>query len=312
MNIVTDVAIAALLGGLLSIGALCVLATLPSWRAARLEVRIAPYVRDVVPDALLPRGVLPMSGALPVGMRGVWARAGAHFARLAGSSDALRIRLAQAGRELDPISFRARQLGWTVAGFAAGCVLVIALAVAGRASAPTVLLPAICAAASAVVYDGVLTFRARARIARLADELPTALEFLALCLSAGESLLDSLRRVATIGSGELTSELRHTVLAVSTGSPLSDALGELSSRLRLPGLSRAVDQVVAALEHGAPLAAVLHAQAADAREDAKRGLIEQAGRKEILMLLPLVFLILPLSVLFAVFPGIFILRFGIG
>ncbi|MCS3844797.1 hypothetical protein HDC95_003103 [Microbacterium sp. AK031] len=30
------------------------------------------------------------------------------------------------------------------------------------------------------------------------------------------------------------------------------------------------------------------------------------------MLLPLVFLILPLSVLFAVFPGLFILRLGLG
>ncbi len=57
---------------------------------------------------------------------------------------------------------------------------------------------------------------------------------------------------------------------------------------------------------------MLHAQAGDAREDAKRGLIERAGRKEIYMLLPLVFLILPLSVLFAVFPGIFMLRLGIG
>ena len=70
--------------------------------------------------------------------------------------------------------------------------------------------------------------------------------------------------------------------------------------------------MIAALEHGAPLAAVLQAQAGDAREDAKRILIEQAGRKEILMLLPLVFLILPLSVFFAIYPGLFILRLGIG
>ncbi len=56
---------------------------------------------------------------------------------------------------------------------------------------------------------------------------------------------------------------------------------------------------------------MLHAQALDAREDAKRSLIEQAGRKEIWMLFPLVFLILPLSILFAVFPGIFMLRLGI-
>ena len=52
-------------------------------------------------------------------------------------------------------------------------------------------------------------------------------------------------------------------------------------------------------------------KAIDAREDAKRALIESAGRKEILMLLPLVFLILPLSVLFAVFPGIVMLKLGI-
>ena len=50
----------------------------------------------------------------------------------------------------------------------------------------------------------------------------------------------------------------------------------------------------------------------DSREDAKRSLIEQSGRKEIFMLLPLVFLILPLSILFAVFPGVFMLRLGIG
>ena len=68
---------------------------------------------------------------------------------------------------------------------------------------------------------------------------------------------------------------------------------------------------VAAIDRGAPLAQVLQAQAADAREDAKRVLIEKAGRKEIYMLLPLVFLILPLSVLIAVFPGIVLLRLGL-
>ena len=68
---------------------------------------------------------------------------------------------------------------------------------------------------------------------------------------------------------------------------------------------------VAAMDRGAPLAQVLQEQAVDAREDAKRALIESAGRKEILMLLPLVFLILPLSVLFAVFPGIVMLKLGI-
>lgn len=306
------IAVAILAGGGFAIGALCILATLPRWRAASLTVRIAPYVRDVVVDDALPSAVLPRVGVLPATRRTAWQWMLAAFVRVLGGGESLRQRIAQAGLRTDPAAFRGRQLGWMLAGIGAGAMVLIALVLLGRMTVPVAMLPLLGGGAAALGYDMQLTARAKARRVRLADELPTTLEFLALCLSAGEGLLDSLRRVAAIGSGELTAELRQVVLAVGTGSPLADALGEMASRLQLPGLTRAVDQVVSALEHGAPLAAVLHAQAGDAREDAKRTLIEQAGRKEILMLLPLVFLILPLSVLFAIYPGLFILRLGIG
>lgn len=312
MNAFSVLASAVLIGGSFAVGVISILSALPRWRAVSLSVRIGPYVRDVVPDERMPRGVLPVAGMLPAGGRPLWEALRSGFERTLGGGDALRQRLAQAGTRTEPSSFRGRQLGWGLAGIAAGAVVLTALALAGRWSVPTSVMPLLCGAAAAAAYDVQLSARAKARRVRLADELPTTLEFLALCLSAGEGFLDSLRRVADVGSGELTAELRQVVLAVGTGSPLVDALGEMSRRLQLPGLSRAVDQIVAALEHGAPLAAVLHAQAGDAREDAKRVLIEQAGRKEILMLLPLVFLILPLSVLFAVYPGLFILRLGIG
>lgn len=312
MSGVTDAAMAILLGGLLAAGILCILAAAPRWGAASLTTRIAPYVRDAVDDAVLPSGILPQAGILPLHSGSGWERLKNMFARRLGGSDALALRLAQAGIDETPTSFRARQLAWAVTGFGVGCVLVVILALTGRMTPPAAVLPVLIAAAGAVIVDLLLTARVKARLGRLSDELPPTLEFLALCLSAGESFLDALRRVADIGSGELTHELRQVVLAVGTGSPLADALAEMTARLRLPGLSRAADQVIAALEHGAPLAAVLHSQAADAREEAKRALIEQAGRREIYMMLPLVFLILPLSVLFAVFPGLFILRLGLG
>ena len=66
----------------------------------------------------------------------------------------------------------------------------------------------------------------------------------------------------------------------------------------------------AALERGSPLAEVLRAQAQDARDEAKRTLLEIAGKKEVAMLVPLVFLILPLSILFAIYPGVFVLQSG--
>lgn len=309
---VTDAAMAVLLGGLLAAGVLCILAAAPRWRAASLTTRIAPYVRDAVDDEVLPSGILPRAGVLPLHTGSAWERVKSKFARGLGGTDALALRLAQAGIDEKPASFRARQLAWAVAGFGVGCVLVVILALSGRMTPPAAVLPLLVGVAAAIIVDALLSARVKARMGRLSDELPTTLEFLALCLSAGEGFLDALRRVADIGSGELTHELRQVVLAVGTGSPLADALGEMATRLRLPGLTRAVDQVVAALEHGAPLAGVLHSQAADAREDAKRVLIEQAGRREIYMMLPLVFLILPLSVLFAVFPGLFILRLGLG
>lgn len=285
---------------------------LPRWAAAPLVQRIAPYVRDVVADANLPQSALPAVHMLPAGTGAPWGRLRTTFERALGGGDVLQRRLAQAGIDMSASAFRGRQLGWMVLGIGAGAVAVIILVLTGRMTAPVSLLPLLAGAGCAVAYEMQLGVRVGVRRARLTDELPTTLEFLALCLSAGEGFLDSLRRVALVGSGALTIELRAVVVAVGTGSSVADALTELATRLQLPGLTRAVDQVIAALEHGAPLAAVLHAQAGDAREDAKRVLIEQAGRKEILMLLPLVFLILPLSVLFAIYPGLFILRLGIG
>lgn len=312
MNAFSALSLSMLIGGVLAAGVLCIISALPRWGALSLARRIGPYVRGVVSDADLPPGVLPAAPVLPAGSTSPWTRVQEAFGRAMGSREALQHRLAQAGIGMDAATFRGRQLGWGVAGIGAGAAALIVLVLTGRMTAPVSLLPLLAGAGAAAAYETQLSARVSIRRGRLTDELPTTLEFLALCLSAGEGFLDSLRRVASVGSGALTIELRAVVVAVGTGSSLADALGDLAIRLQLPGLTRAVDQVIAALEHGAPLAAVLHAQAGDAREDAKRVLIEQAGRKEILMLLPLVFLILPLSVLFAIYPGLFILRLGIG
>jgi tight adherence protein C len=39
--------------------------------------------------------------------------------------------------------------------------------------------------------------------------------------------------------------------------------------------------------------------------------VETGGRKEVLMMVPVVFLILPVTVLFAIFPGLAVLRVGL-
>lgn len=304
----TEIAYAVVLGAALGIGVCLLLSVAPRWGAPSLSRRIAPYLRDITD----PQGIqtAPLGGGYD--LAAVWSDAKARFARLLGASASIERRLRQSGSSRDAAAFRGRQLAWTITGVAGGGILIVVLVLAGRASAAVWLLPLVLGVVAALLCDARLSRAARVRIARIEEELPTVLEFLTLCLSAGEGILDALRRVSDVGSGELTAELRGVVIAVGTGSSLSDALVGLSARLEIAPLSRTVDQLVAAIDRGAPLAHVLHAQADDAREDAKRALIERAGRSEIYMLLPLVFLILPLSVLFAVFPGIFLLRLGIG
>ena len=131
-----------------------------------------------------------------------------------------------------------------------------------------------------------------------------------LSLSAGEGILDSIRRVSRTSSGELSREFAGVVAEVHTGVPIASALQTLSRSIQLPEVTRFVDQVTGALDRGSPLAEVLRAQAQDSRDQTKRTLLELAGKKEVAMLVPLVFLILPMTVLFAVFPGLVVLQAG--
>lgn len=64
------------------------------------------------------------------------------------------------------------------------------------------------------------------------------------------------------------------------------------------------ESLAVALERGTPLVEVLHAQAADVRDAARRELMEVGGRKEVSMMIPVVFLVLPVTVIFAFYPGL--------
>ena len=76
-------------------------------------------------------------------------------------------------------------------------------------------------------------------------------------------------------------------------------------------LRRFADGVATAVERGTPLAEVLRAQAQDVRSAGQRALMEEGGKREIAMMVPVIFLILPVTVVFAVFPGLTTIRLGL-
>jgi tight adherence protein C len=307
---VTSIAALGVVCGLgIGVGLWALLSLVPSLGRPRLTSRVAPYVQDVSLDA---RAIVTRRPSDPLPVLGVIVAPVVDLiGRISGGSDAVARRLRQAGSAMTVPDLRSRQLVFAAVGAGAGVLLAIA---ASRAqSLPIVAQVGIVilfAVGGFVLRDYLLQRSARARLARMASELPTVLEFLTLSLSAGEGMLDAVRRIARISRGELARELSLVVGEVATGVPFAESLVATASVLDLPPFTRFVEQLTVALERGTPLAEVLRAQAQDSRDQAKRELIESAGRKEVAMLVPLVFLILPTTVAFAIFPGIMVLQLG--
>lgn len=306
-------ALAVLAGLGLGFGLWSVVSMLPRFSRPRLARRVAPYILDISSEAralMAPRppGPLPVIGVL----LNIPSVNGATLLDTAlGGGRVVERRLRQAGLVTTVQAFRAEQLLWGLGGGVGG--VVIATVVWSIHSPPPIVYPvvvAVAAVSGVVARDYLLQRAARRRLARLADELPVVLEFLTLSLSAGEGILDAIRRVARVSSGELSRELAQVTAAVNTGLPFGETLSALADGLDLPAFSRCVEQIVGALDRGTPLAEVLRAQAQDARDEAKRELLERAGKNEIAMLFPLVFLILPVTILFALLPGIAVLQLG--
>ncbi len=305
--------LAIALGAVLGLGLWLVVASAPRLGRARLVDRVAPYITDFSAEARTMRSRPDADPGSVIGMLVLPAlrRLRSLVSGLFGGNDTIARRLRQAGSDATVERFRGEQLAWAGLAFAVGAALaVFAPSFADLPPIVRASVPAFAAVAGAVLRDWLLQRSARRRLARISSELPTVLEFLTLSLTAGEGMLDALRRVARIGSGELPTEFARAVAAVGAGVPLQTALVELRDGLEHPALSRAIDQVLGALDRGAPLAAVLRAQAGDARAEAKRTIIELAGRKEIAMLVPLIFLILPVTIAFALFPGYLVLQAG--
>jgi tight adherence protein C len=106
----------------------------------------------------------------------------------------------------------------------------------------------------------------------------------------------------------LAVDLSRVLAEVRGGTPVAMAFDGYAARTGLPVVARFADGVSVAVERGTPLADVLHAQAADVREARRRDLIENGARREVLMMVPVVFLVLPVTVLFAFWPGLVGLR----
>ena len=304
-----------LLGGLAgllgSLGILLVLTGL-SRRRPGLVARLEPYVQERPRGSALLRAPGPSGRTVPGLLLAAVAGLGGLLESMGSSADSVRRRLARSGSRLTYEELRVQQLVWAGAGLSAALGLGLISSFLRPISVPVVLLGAVIAAiAGAAARDWWLTRAVRRRSARIEAQLPDVVELLALAVGAGQGPLDAIERVTRRGRGDLVDELAMTLADVRSGTVLASALEGLDARCACPPLSRLCEAITVAMERGTPLAEVLRSQAADSREAARRALIEEGGKREIAQMVPVVFLVLPITVLFALYPGLVVLRLGI-
>lgn len=291
----------ALIGFCLSAGLLC---GVSGWMRARrpsLEQRVLPYIRDVHPQ--LPSTARP-AGVVEAVFGPSVRRAAEVVGEVLGGSASVSRRLTRLGSPMTVDEFRVRQVVWGAAGLGAAVAVSAVLWSSGRAGALLLLVVCALGFVGGVLWsDQNLSTRVTAREREMQAEFPVVADLLALAVAAGESPVAGLDRITQVCRGALADELGGVIADVRTGTPIAAAFDALAARTGVGSIARFAEGLAIAVERGTPLVDVLHAQAADVRESGRRELIEAGGRKEVTMMVPVVFLILPVTVVFAFFPG---------
>lgn len=303
---------AGLVGGLLGLafglGLLLIASGLLRTRRPGLVERTAPYLRDVPYRGLQglgrPSPILPTSVWWSVFGPSVHRLAGG-VERVLGGGTSVRRRLGRLGVRTTLEQFRIEQVVWGCAAFVATAIVLLTLSLSSPvAPVPGLLVCAAAFVAGVLIRDSRLSHSVRARERQMTAEFPTLADMMALAVAAGEGPVAALERVVGASRGELSTELRGVLAEIRTGASVTHAFDQLASRTGVPGIARFAEGLAVAIDRGTPLVDVLHALAADAREGSRRELIEAGARKEVVMMLPVVFLILPLTIVFAFFPGV--------
>jgi len=300
------------LGLVTALGLLMAIRAAPPMRPLRLTDRIAPYIGDTpAPSRLLTSEQDSSSAGAAFGvvarLLGPAAKDAVRLLdRIVGGSTSVRRRLGGLGNPYGVEEFRIEQIVWGAVGTVSGALLVTLVTLTRGAVDPVLVAGAALLGAVAGVLgrDWWLSQQVQRRERAMLSEFPVIADLLALAVLAGEAPVDAMQRVCRLTRGELTRDLDSALDAARSGAPITRALSDLALRTTLEPFSRFISGVVVAIERGTPLAEVLRAQAADVREQTKRALLDAGGKKELQMMAPVVFLILPVTVLFALYPGL--------
>ncbi len=147
---------------------------------------------------------------------------------------------------------------------------------------------------------------------KIESEFPLVVELFAILLAGNQSPATALDHISRRAEGEFALLLRECVSEIHSGANFSQALDLLNTRIQSPMVRRFCDSLMIAIERGSPLVDVVNRQVEEVRSEERSRLLVTAGKAEIALMIPVVFLILPVSVLFALWPSYFALGHSVG
>lgn len=220
-----------------------------------------------------------------------------------GDRTSVRAKLAELGHstESDYENFRYKQL-IVSSGLSFFIILFGIFKDSSLATILSILL--VTFSGSILLLERNLTQKVKAYRVGIEEEFPAIVEMLTLSISAGESPLSAIQRITNRGTGALVAQLSKVIDEVSSGEPFEEALDALGRRLHSLSVRRFIDSIVIAISRGAPLVEVLQSHAEEAQSLQRNRITAIAAKAEMSMMVPVVFLILPISILFALWPSL--------
>jgi Flp pilus assembly protein TadB len=133
-------------------------------------------------------------------------------------------------------------------------------------------------------------------------------DLLALALVAGSSPIQGLTEIVDLIAEPLRSLLKDVLFKAASGISFDKAMGELTQDYQSDSINTLVKSLKIAGERGTPLAEILRSFSHDLRSKNREKIIRSAAKKEITMLVPIVFVVLPTVLVIALYPALQVIK----
>ena len=139
----------------------------------------------------------------------------------------------------------------------------------------------------------------------LNEELVNILQMLSIMISAGESPMMALRYISQRSVGYIPELIDQSFSKHESGRNLAQTLEQIAIATGSSQVRRLTNSIQIAIQRGTPILEVLNNQVQSLNKQINLALLKKSGKSEIALLIPVVFLILPVSISFAIWPSIY-------